>query len=79
MEAIDLTPTWAAVLPILLAAVEDGTAEGRKIAREELARMAGFADKYVELSKKAKCPICHSNSRPGDCSCPCQMGGGLYD
>lgn len=54
METIDLTPTWAAVLPILLAAVEDGTAEGRKIAREELARMAGLADKYVELMKTTK-------------------------
>lgn len=54
METIDLTPTWAAVLPILLTAVEDGTFEGRKIAREELARMAGLADKYVELMKAAK-------------------------
>lgn len=41
---IDLTPTWQAVLPILLAALEDGTAEGKKIAREELHRMAKAAD-----------------------------------
>lgn len=54
METIDLTPTWAAVLPVLLAAIENGTDEGRRMAREELARMAQAADKYNELSKAAK-------------------------
>ncbi len=41
---IDLTPSWVAVLPILLAALTEGTEEGQKIAREELARMAKAAD-----------------------------------
>lgn len=41
---IDMTPTWAAVLPILLAGLEKGTAQGRKMSREELARMAQAAD-----------------------------------
>ena len=54
METIDLTPTWAAVLPALLAVIEDGTDEGRKMAREELARMAQAADKYNELMKATK-------------------------
>jgi hypothetical protein len=54
MRTIDLAPSWQEVLPILLAAVEDGTAEGRKIARKELARMAEAADKYNELAKAAK-------------------------
>ena len=51
---IDVTPTWQAVLPILFAALEDGTDEGKKIAREELRRMAQAADRYNELSKAAK-------------------------
>ena len=41
---IDLTLTWQGVLPILIAALEDGTEEGKKIAREELRRMAKAAD-----------------------------------
>jgi hypothetical protein len=41
---IDLTPTWQGVLPILIAALEDGTKEGKKLAREELRRMAKAAD-----------------------------------
>jgi len=41
---IDLTPTWQGVLPILIGALEDGTNEGKKLAREELRRMAKAAD-----------------------------------
>lgn len=43
---INLTPTWAGVLPILIAALEDGTDEGRKLAKLELASMAKAADLY---------------------------------
>ena len=43
-QTIDATPTWAAILPALLAVLENGTAEGRAMAREELARMARAAD-----------------------------------
>lgn len=46
MRTIDITPTWVAVLPILLAALENGTDEGKRIAREELQRMADAADLY---------------------------------
>lgn len=50
---IDLTPTWQGVLPILLAALENGTDEGNKIAREELRRMAEAADRFnASTSKK---------------------------
>lgn len=48
---IDLTPSWSGILPTLLAAVTDGTPEGQSIARQELARMAEIADRYVALSK----------------------------
>lgn len=52
MTTIDLTPTWAGLLPALLAAVSDGTAEGRQIAMEELKRMAGAADRWNENAGK---------------------------
>lgn len=41
---IDLTPTWASVLPILLTAYTDGTPEGQRLAEQELKRMAKIAD-----------------------------------
>lgn len=49
---IDLTPTWSALLPVMIAAIENGTASGRAIAIDELTRMAQIADEYVALSKK---------------------------
>lgn len=52
---IDVTPTWSGILPALLFALDAGTAEGRKIAREELARMAAAADAYnASLPKDAE-------------------------
>lgn len=48
MKTINLAPTWRSALPIMIAAIEDGTAEGRRIAREELARMATLADQANE-------------------------------
>jgi len=44
--SIILTPTWRGVLPMLIAAVERGTAEGRRLALEELGRMADAADAF---------------------------------
>lgn len=54
VRTIDLTPTWTAVLPIFIAALQDGTPEGQKAAKEELARMAALADQYVAWVKGAK-------------------------
>lgn len=48
MEYVDLTPTWRAVVPLLIAAVEAGSSEARK----ELYRMAGLADRYVAMTEK---------------------------
>lgn len=50
---IDITPTWRAVLPVYLAAHENGNFTGRKIALEELNRMAKLADEFVAQSFKA--------------------------
>lgn len=51
VQYIDMTPTWRGVLPLLLAAVESGTFEGAKVAREELGRMADIADASNERAK----------------------------
>ena len=50
MQTIELpvTPvTWQGTLPIILLVLTDGDAEGRKLAREELTRMAQLADLYA--------------------------------
>lgn len=41
---LDVTPTWAAIMPGLIAALQHGTAEGQKIAREELMQLARKVD-----------------------------------
>lgn len=51
VRTIDATPTWAAILPMLRHAAENGTAEGRAIVWEELARMARAADKWNAAAK----------------------------
>lgn len=50
---IDMTPTWKGLVPFFVLAIETGTPEGRKVAIEELTRMAGIADEYVSLVKKS--------------------------
>lgn len=41
---LDITPTWAALMPALLAVIEHGTAKGAAFARAELHRLASLAD-----------------------------------
>lgn len=48
---IDATPTWAAMLPALLALVQDGSAQGNALARAEMLRMARVADQHVATAK----------------------------
>ena len=48
METINITPTWAGILPALIAVIRDGTPEGQRMAAEELQRMAQAADKWNE-------------------------------
>jgi hypothetical protein len=50
-RTIDMTPTWHGILPMLLTGWTDGNATGRKIALEELQRMARLADAYVAEHK----------------------------
>jgi hypothetical protein len=49
-ETINATPSWSAVLPMLLAAYSDGAVEGIDIAQQELERMAKAADRWVAHS-----------------------------
>ena len=55
-EVIDATPTWENVLPLLMTCYENGNANGRKIALEELTRMAKLADAYV-AHRKGPAPV----------------------
>jgi hypothetical protein len=48
---IDCIPTWEGILPYLLAVLEDGTTEGKKLAKEELKRMAKAADSFNKSTK----------------------------
>lgn len=44
MKTIDLTPSWAGLMPALIAALQCGGPEGQAIAREELGRLAASVD-----------------------------------
>lgn len=48
---IDLTPTWRSLIPTFIAALQDGTPTGRTIARDELYRLADFADAHLAEQK----------------------------
>jgi hypothetical protein len=56
MQFIDLTPSWAAVLPALLAVIQDGTPEGQRLAVTELQRMSEAADRFNELAQPSTEP-----------------------
>ena len=53
VKTIDCTPTWAALVPVLIVGLLDGSPTAQQIAREELQRMASIADRYVEMQKAA--------------------------
>jgi hypothetical protein len=52
MQTIDMTPTWEAVLPIYLDAIQYGNGKGYEAAVEELTRMAKLADLYIAAQKE---------------------------
>lgn len=56
VQVHDMTPTWSAVLPILIAGATDTKRDSaaRESAMAELRRMAELADKYVALNKGNK-------------------------
>jgi len=56
MQTIDMTPTWAGLLPTMLAILEDKSAPeaAKKPLREELMRLARAVDKQNERNKEAR-------------------------
>ena len=48
---LNLAPTWGGIMPALILALENGTGEGRAIAREELTRLADEVDKANENAR----------------------------
>ncbi len=53
MKTIDMTPTWAAIMPALIAALQHGTGAGQAMATEELARLARLVDSNNEAARAA--------------------------
>lgn len=54
VEAIDMTPTWESVLPLLLDNMRSENPATVKNAIIELYRLAQFADKVIAENKKNK-------------------------
>ena len=54
IRVVDITPTWTGIMPGLLAVIETGTAEGKRLAKEELMDLARKVDEINKRSKK-KC------------------------
>lgn len=52
MDGLSLNMTWKTAARVAIAALEDGTAEGKRLAREEIMRMADVADFAVDLQSK---------------------------
>ena len=44
VQVVDLTPSWTTCMGILLAVLQDGTPEGKSMAREELMDLARKVD-----------------------------------
>lgn len=50
VTSLDVTPTWSAILPSIVALIEQG-GDGGRIATEELRNMAHAADSAVAQNK----------------------------
>ena len=50
METIEIKHSWEQIVGVLLRVLEDGDEQGKKIAREEITRMAKIADLAIELT-----------------------------
>lgn len=53
---IDMTPTWAAIMPALIAALQNGTPDGQEIAASELKRLAASVDKANADARQTAAP-----------------------
>jgi hypothetical protein len=53
-ETIVIEQTWSSLIGAILAILENGNAQGKQIARDELVRMAKIADKAILLDTELK-------------------------
>lgn len=51
-KTIDITPTWASLMPAMIAVLENGGEEGKQAIREELLRAAAIIDSVNNRSLK---------------------------
>lgn len=54
MSAVNVKVSWVKILPWIITVLENGTAKGKLMAREELARMAEAADMAVKAKEEGK-------------------------
>lgn len=52
MKEINITLSWSGLLPALLAILQEGSADGKELAKAELVRMARVADLYVQKASR---------------------------
>jgi hypothetical protein len=50
-KTIEATPTWSALLPVLIQAADSDRFETRQAAMDQLERMAELADAYLAIVK----------------------------
>lgn len=50
-KTVDLTPSWESAAEILILVMDNGTEEGKRLAKEEIRNMARAADRALALVK----------------------------
>jgi len=67
--AIDMRMTWAVTVPIIAAALQDGTAEGKAMAKEQLRGMARAADLAADFLRALRSILPHAEheAKAGAC------------
>lgn len=51
VQTIDCAPTWESLVPALIAVLQNGTGRGHDVARDELNRLARYADSAIARAK----------------------------
>lgn len=74
IKTIDITLTWAAAMRILIAALEHGTPEGKRLAKQELFELAGTLDSMLpdnapDIRKLSPAPQDHRQGLALDNGC----------
>ena len=64
MQTIDATPTWEALLPVMLNVIENGSFESKRDVLAELKRMARAADLAVAAQKERSIEWASENFPP---------------